>query len=125
VAVRIVIPVVSESGLDSRISEHFGRTPFFAVVDLDEKGQVIEQKTVPNAGEHFGGGGRRAGFILDLKPNAIITYGMGPRGLSIYQSERVAVLRANSAIVKNVIAAYNKEELEELTQGCHEARHPE
>jgi len=97
VAVRIVIPVVSESGLDSRISEHFGRTPFFAVVDLDEKGQVIEQKTVPNAGEHFG----------------------------IYQSERVAVLRANSAIVKNVIAAYNKEELEELTQGCHEARHPE
>ena len=122
--VRIVVPVVDESGLDSRISEHFGRTPFFAVINLDEKGQVIEQKTVPNAGEHFGGGGRRAGFILNLKPNVIIAHGMGPRGISIYQSERVAVLRANADTVKDVIAAYNRGGLEELTEGCHEARHP-
>jgi predicted Fe-Mo cluster-binding NifX family protein len=122
--VRIVIPVVDESGLDAKISEHFGRTPFFAVIDLAKNGQIIGQKTVPNAGEHFGGGGRRAGFILKFKPNVIITYGMGPRGLSIYQSERVAVLRANAAAVKDVIAAYNRDELEELTEGCHEARHP-
>jgi len=122
--VRIVIPVVDESGLDAQISEHFGRTPFFAVIDLDENGQITEQKTVPNAGEHFGGGGRRAGFILDLKPNVIIAYGMGPRGISIYQSERVAVLKANSRKVKDVIMAYNKDKLEELTEGCHEARHP-
>ncbi len=121
---RIVIPVVDESGLDAQISEHFGRTPFFAVIDLDENGQITEQKTVPNAGEHFGGGGRRAGFILDLKPNVIIAYGMGPRGLSIYQSERVAVLKANSHKVNDVIMAYNKDKLEELTEGCHEARHP-
>jgi len=122
--VRIVIPVVDESGLDAQISEHFGRTPFFAVIDLDENGQMIDQKTVPNAGEHFGGGGRRAGFILNLKPNVIIAYGMGPRGLSIYQGEQVAVLRANSHTVKDVIIAYNRDELEELTEGCHEARHP-
>ena len=121
---RIVIPVVDESGLDARISEHFGRTPFFAVIDLDKNGQIVSQETVPNAGEHFGGGGRRAGFILKLKPNVIITYGMGPRGLSIYQSERVAVLRANAAAVKDVLTAYDRNELEELTEGCHEARHP-
>jgi predicted Fe-Mo cluster-binding NifX family protein len=121
---RIVVPVIDESGLNSRISEHFGRTPFFAVIDLDDEGQVIEHKTVPNTGEHFGGGGRRAGFILNFKPNVIIVYGMGPRGLSIYQSERVAVLRANADTVKDVIAAYNRDELDELTEGCHEARHP-
>ena len=121
---KIVIPVVDESGLEARISEHFGRTPFFAVIDLDENGQITGQKTVPNAGEHFGGGGRRADFILNLKPNVIISYGMGPRGLSIYQSKRVAVLKANSPKVKDVIMAYNKNTLEELTEGCHEARHP-
>ncbi|MCK5631970.1 dinitrogenase iron-molybdenum cofactor, partial [Candidatus Bathyarchaeota archaeon] len=53
----MVIPVVDESGLDAQISEHFGRTRFFAVIDLDEKGQVKEQKIVPNSGEHFGGVG--------------------------------------------------------------------
>lgn len=124
VTVRIVIPVIDESGSDARLSEHFGRTPYFAVVELDENGQVVSQKTVANVGEHFGGSGRRADFILQLKPNVIITYGMGPRGLSIYQDVRVAVLRANANTVRQVIDAYKRNELEELTQGCHEARHP-
>lgn len=122
-SMRIVIPVVNETGLDSRLSEHFGRTPYFAVVELDENGQVVSQRTVPNVGEHFGGSGRRADSILQLKPNVIITYGMGPRGLSIYQDVRVAVLRANASTVREVIAAYNKDEMEELTEGCHQARH--
>ncbi|MFP3985611.1 MAG: NifB/NifX family molybdenum-iron cluster-binding protein [Candidatus Bathyarchaeia archaeon] len=122
--VRIVIPVIDEGGLDAQLSEHFGRAPYFAVVEVDEKGQLVSQKTVANAGEHFGGSGRRADFILQLKPNVIITYGMGPRGLSIYQDVRVAVLRANANTVRQVIDAYNKNELEELTEGCHEARHP-
>jgi predicted Fe-Mo cluster-binding NifX family protein len=121
---RIVIPVIDETGIDSRLSEHFGRAPYFAIVEVDEKGQVVSQKTVANTGEHFGGSGRRADFILQLKPDAIITYGMGPRGLSIYQSVRVAVLRANANTVKQVIEAYNNNELQELTEGCHEARHP-
>ena len=121
-SVRIVIPVVDETGLDARLSEHFGRAPYFAVVELDENGQVVNQRTAPNVG-HFGGSGQRADSILQLKPNAIITYGMGPRGLSIYQSVRVAVLRANANTVREVIAAYNRDELEELTEGCHQARH--
>lgn len=31
---RIVIPVVDEKGLKSQLAEHFGRAPYFAVVDL-------------------------------------------------------------------------------------------
>ena len=34
--VRIVVPVVDEGGLDARLSEHFGRAPYFAVIELDE-----------------------------------------------------------------------------------------
>jgi len=121
---RIVIPVINEAGLDAQLSEHFGRAPYFAVVEVGEKGHVVSQKTVANVGEHFGGSGRRADFILQLKPNVIITYGMGPRGLSIYQDARVAVLRANANTVRRLVEAYNRNELEELTEGCHEARHP-
>jgi len=122
--VRIVIPVLDEGGLNARLSEHFGRAPYFAVIELDENGHVSNQRTVSNVGEHFGGSGRRADFILQFKPNVIIAYGMGPRGLNIYQSVRVAVLRANANTVREVIAAYKKDELEELTEGCHQARHP-
>ena len=122
--VRIVIPVLDESGLNARLSEHFGRAPYFAVIELDENGRVLNQRTVPNVSEHFGGTGRPPDRILQLEPDALITYGMGPRALNIFQSVRVAVLRANSNTVREVIAAYNKDELKELTEGCHQARHP-
>jgi len=120
---RIVVPAADESGLDAQLAEHFGRAPYFAVVDLDEKGTVSEVKTVPNAGEHCGGQGLAHDNILRLKPNAIVVYGMGPRGLTTFQEAGVAVLRANANTVKEVVAAYNEDRLQELTEGCQHAHH--
>ena len=121
--VRIVVPVVDKTGLDAQLSEHFGRAPFFMVVELDEKGSVGSQKAVPNTSEHFGGTGRPPDRILEFKPDALITYGMGPRALRIFQNARFAVLRTNANTVREVVKAYNNNELNELTEGCHEARH--
>lgn len=122
-SVRIVIPVGEETGFNARLSEHFGRAPNFAVVELDKEGRVTSQRMVPNVSEHFGGAGRPPDRILQLEPDAVITYGMGPRGLRRFQEARVAVLRANASTVREVIAAYIKNDLQELTEGCHHARH--
>ena len=121
---RIVIPVVDNSGLNSRLSEHFGRAPYFMVVEINSKGEILSVEAIPNTSEHFGGFGRPPDRILQLKPTAVVTYGMGPRALNIFQQARVAVLRANAATVREVIEAYKRNELEELTEGCREARHP-
>lgn len=120
---RVVIPVLDETGLYAQLSPHFGRAPYFAVIDVNERGEVTDQKTVPNVSEHFGGTGRPPDRILQLRPDAVIAYGMGPRGLSIFQNARVAVLRAIANTVREVIDAYNRDELQELTEGCHLARH--
>jgi len=123
IVTKVVIPVTDDKGADSQLSEHFGRAPFFAVFDFDEDGQVLSKKAVPNESEHFGGVGFPPDRILQLKPDAVITYGMGPRALGRFQDARVAVLRANSGIVKDVISAYLKNQLQELTEGCHHALH--
>ncbi|MEM3404554.1 MAG: NifB/NifX family molybdenum-iron cluster-binding protein [Nitrososphaeria archaeon] len=120
---RLIVPIEGEKGLDSVVAEHFGRTLYFAIIDLDEKGEIINLKTISNVGEHFGGGRYTHDNILDLKPDAIIVYGMGPRGLSSFQSAGVAVFKANSDILKEVVVAYVRGELEELTEGCSKARH--
>ncbi len=120
---RIVIPVLAEGDLNTQLSGHFGRAPYFAVIDIDEDGSVSDQRTIANTSEHFGGIGRPPDRILQLSPSALITYGMGPRALSIFQNARVAVLRTNANTVREVVAAYNNDELEELTEGCTEARH--
>jgi predicted Fe-Mo cluster-binding NifX family protein len=120
---RIVVPVADESGLNAQLAEHFGRAPYFAVIDLDENGEVSNAKTVSNVGEHAGGSGQAHDHILELKPNAIIVYGMGPRGLSTFQSAGVAVLKADANTVREVIAAHKADRLQELTEGCHQAHH--
>jgi predicted Fe-Mo cluster-binding NifX family protein len=120
---RIVIPAEDGNGLDARLSEHFGRAPYFIVVELNEDGSISNVQAVSNESEHFGGSGRPPDRLLQFKPNAVITYGMGPRALSIFQEARVAVLKANADTVKKVVEAYRQDRLEELTEGCRHARH--
>ncbi|MCW4016167.1 MAG: NifB/NifX family molybdenum-iron cluster-binding protein [Candidatus Bathyarchaeota archaeon] len=121
--VRLVIPVSEEKGVDSQLSQHFGRAPFYAIIDLDDKGQVIGQGTIANTSEHFGGVGLPPDRILQLRPKALVTYGLGSKALKMFQDASVAVLRTEANTVKEVVNAYNNNELQELTQGCHHAHH--
>ena len=120
---KIVIPVEDANGLDSRLSQHFGRAPYFTVVELDENGKVLSLQMVPNKSEHFGGMGKPPEIILNLRPNAVITYGMGPRALGMFQSANIAVFQANKNIVEDLVEAYKRDELVELAEGCHHAKH--
>lgn len=121
--VRIVVPVSDERGIDSQLSEHFGSAPYYAIIDLDDKGHIIGQETISNTSEHFGGVGHPPDRILQLQPKALITYGMGQRALRIFQNAKVAVLRTSANTVRDVVRAYTNNELEELTQGCQHAQH--
>jgi len=118
-----VVPVSDEKGIDAHLSQHFGRAPFYVIIDLDEKGQVIGQGTIANTSEHFGGAGLPPDRILQLKPKALITYGLGPKALRVFQNVGVAVLRTEANTVREVVRAYNNNELQELTHGCHQAHH--
>jgi len=114
---RIVIPAEDESKLDAKLSGHFGRAPYFAVVEL-ESGGISSVHVVTNESEHFGGFGQAAEAILRLRPSVVIAYSMGPRALSAFRETGVAVLRANADTVKEVVEAYRQGKLEELTEGC-------
>jgi predicted Fe-Mo cluster-binding NifX family protein len=41
----------------------------------------------------------------------------------MFQQARIAVLRANSNVVRDVLSSYFNGDLEELTEGCQRARH--
>ena len=109
--------------MNSRISEHFGRAPYFLTIDLDESDNITRHDIVVNDSEHFGGVGLPPDRILQLQPNALITGGMGPKALNIFQNARVAVFRANTTNVIDTVAAYTNNELRELTEGCKDAHH--
>ncbi len=120
---RIVVPTIGQGGLDDNLAQHFGRAPYFTAVDLDDNGEVTNVKVVSNVGEHAGGMGHAHDNILDLQPNVILVYGMGPRGLNTFQNAGISVLQANANTVKEVIASYKNGELRALTEGCADAHH--
>ena len=122
---RIVIPVKDEAGIESNLSEHFGRAPYFAIIELDEELRVVEIKAIPNISRHMGGGrrGLPPDHILNLSPDVVIVPGMGPRALIRFQEARVPVMKAVNWTVGRNIEAFRKDSLEELTEGCHEAKY--
>jgi predicted Fe-Mo cluster-binding NifX family protein len=123
VKIRLVVPSSEKKGLDSQLSQHFGRAPFYIVVDLDENGSIISDSVIPNTSEHFGGVGVPPDRIIQLKPNALVTYGLGSKALAMFQAADVAVLRTEANTVREVVSAYNNNEMQELTQGCQHAEH--
>jgi len=112
---RLIFPVDDESGLKAQICSHFGRTPYFAVIDLDENGQVTKLSTVSSSGEHFCEG---ISFISNLKPDFMIAHGMGQRVIYNLQNAGIKVLRTSANIVNDAVKQYTKGELVDLTEGC-------
>ncbi|MHA1637691.1 MAG: NifB/NifX family molybdenum-iron cluster-binding protein [Candidatus Thorarchaeota archaeon] len=118
---RVLIPTDDQDGMI--IAEHFGRAPYFAVLDVDDSGEIQTKDVHPSSGAHLGGRGHAHNNVLSFSPQVVIVSGMGPRGIQSFQEAMVAVLRADSSSVENVIASYNKGTLSELTEGCAEAHH--
>jgi predicted Fe-Mo cluster-binding NifX family protein len=123
---RIVIPVEEDAGLESKVAQHFGKAPYFASIDLNGRGQIIEAKIDPNAGEHVGGTGHPHENLLALKPSVIIACAMGPGGLYSFQNAGIMVLQVQGNTVNEVIANFKDGKLKPLTGGCphaHEHEH--
>jgi cation diffusion facilitator family transporter len=49
--IKIAVPLLNDKGLDSKISEHFGETPFFSIMEMQEENnqfKLINYHIVPN-----------------------------------------------------------------------------
>lgn len=118
---RLLIPTDDAQGM--QVAAHFGRAAYFTVIDLDDDGALLKRQVLPNKGEHSGGRGHAHDNVLSFNPNVVIVQGMGPRGLMSFQSQNIAVLKANTLSVDDLIEAYSLNKLEELTDGCADAHH--
>ena len=118
---KILIPTDDSEG--KVIAAHFGRAQYFAVIDLTDDGSVSAKTVHANTSEHSGGRGHAHDNVLRYNPNVLIVSGMGPRGIRSFESQNIAVLKANSYSVDDVVTSFVKRELEDLTEGCADAQH--
>ncbi len=118
---KIVIPTID----GQTISEHFGRAPYFTIIELDDQANKISTQNIPNTSDHFGGSGKPKDLLLTLNPTALIVHSMGPGALQAFEQVGVPVFRAQSSNVDEALTEYMNGKLERLSQGCSHSSHRE
>jgi predicted Fe-Mo cluster-binding NifX family protein len=82
-SIRIAVSADNDNGLDSVVSPHFGRCPFFTLVDLEgQEVQTVEVIQNPYYGQHRPG--QVPAFIHSQGVNVMLTGGMGGRAIQFF-----------------------------------------
>ena len=105
----IAIPSTGPEGLDSEVSMHFGRTPYYTFISV-ENGEIKNVKSVPIPFvEH--GPGDIPYFIKENGGDVVIAYGMGQRAVQFFEQLGIRVILGAYGKVGDVVNAFLKGEL--------------
>jgi predicted Fe-Mo cluster-binding NifX family protein len=81
---RISISAETNDGLNSIVAHHFGRSPFFVFIDLENrKAKKVEVVNNPCFDRHQPG--QVTGFINENKVDVMLSGGMGGRAIQFFQ----------------------------------------
>ena len=109
---KICIPTTDDQGLDSRLHDHYGSAPFYALTDT-VSGEV---KLSPNAGHHHSHGRCESSDHIEADGmDAVVCLGMGKRALAGLQRAGVDVLITSSHNVRDTIAEARTGKLRKLS----------
>jgi predicted Fe-Mo cluster-binding NifX family protein len=103
---KIALATDEDRGLEAVLSHHFGRCPYYILVDIDEK-EIKEVKAVQNPFyESHGQPGEVPNFIKSSGAQIIIAGGMGPKAIGFFDQFGIQAITGASGIVREVIKAY-------------------
>ncbi len=102
---RIAVSVETNQGLDSLVAHHFGRCPFFALVDVE--GDEIQSATIienPFYAAHQPG--QVPGFIHQQQANVMLSGGMGGRAIQFFDQYGIEAATGASGTVGEAVTSY-------------------
>jgi len=102
---RIAISADNNAGLDGVVSPHFGRCPYYLLVDMEGQ-QVQEVRAVasPFYGQHEPG--QVPHFIHSLGADVMLTGGMGQRAIMFFQQYGIQAVTGATGTVRHALAQY-------------------
>lgn len=116
---RIAVSADSDKGLDSVVSPHFGRCPYYVFVDLE--GQNVKQVNAganPYYGQHAPGVVPE--FIHNQGADVMLTGGMGGRAIAFFEQFGVEAVTGASGSVRRALEQYLGGQLQGAAP-CHES----
>jgi len=102
---RVAISADDNKGLDSVVSPHFGRCPYYVLVDLEDR-QVRQVSAVENPyyGNHQPG--QVPAFIERLGANVMLAGGMGRRAIDLFRQCGIEPVTGAAGSVRHALEQY-------------------
>jgi len=104
---RIAIPSETDEGLNGFVAEHFGRAPYYVIVDIEEGKIVKVQVEKTPSTEHVFGLIPR--FLKERKVDLIIAMRMGPRARELFRQLGIRVITGASGRIIDLINELKRE----------------
>jgi predicted Fe-Mo cluster-binding NifX family protein len=120
---RIAVSTDTIHGLDAAVSPHFGRCPYYALVDVQD-GQISSVQTVPNPYFPDHVPGVIPQFIHSQGADVMLTGGMGYRAVNFFEQFGIRPVTGASGTVRQALEAFLQGQLagtapcQESTHGC-------
>ena len=102
---RVAVSADDSNGLDSVVSPHFGRCPYYVLVDLD--GREVSQVSAvenPHYGHHQPG--QVPGFINSQGADVMLAGGMGRRAIGFFQQYGIQAVTGATGTVRHALEQY-------------------
>ena len=121
---KVIVPLDEQAGMNSKLSEHFGSAPFFAVADTGDGSIEI----MPNASMHHEHGQcTPADFFSQLGINVVLCNGIGAGAIARLQMMGIDVyMAAQSPTLEEALVRFSNKALTKATSlhacqghGCH------
>lgn len=102
---RIAVSAETNQGLDSKVAHHFGRCPFFALVEVEnDKIQSVNVIDNPFFAAHEPG--QVPGFINEQKVDVMLSGGMGGRAIQFFSQFGIEPATGAAGTVENAVNCY-------------------
>lgn len=98
---KIAVPSTDDRGLESEVSSHFGRAPFYTIVTAYD-GEIKEVEVIRNPfTEHSPGD--LPNLLRERGVDVILAHGIGRRARTFFSSMKIDVITGVQGRVKEVI----------------------
>ncbi|MFW5924491.1 MAG: NifB/NifX family molybdenum-iron cluster-binding protein, partial [archaeon] len=96
---RVCVPTTDDAGRTAQLSDHFGRAPYYTIVDTE----TDEIEVVPNESRHRGGTKMPPTYVAEYDVDAVLLDHVGKRGMELFDEHGIDVLQTDDGTVDDVV----------------------
>ncbi len=110
---KIAVTAENDNGFESNVNPHFGRSPYFAIVDTEtEEIELVKNEAARASG---GAGVSAAQLISDRGVEALISGGVGPKAYTALARGNIEMYSIKDGTIRQAVEAFEEGSLSQLT----------